>query len=93
MYLRDGLACRHCRRAVSVQAGALRGGEIKLCDDAATLDHVDPEGGHGPDNLVTCCAACNRAKGATTWGVGPHPPAPDALDVLIFRARHWPGQY
>lgn len=27
-----------------------------------TLDHVDPEQGNGPANLVTCCLPCNSAK-------------------------------
>lgn len=101
--LRDGEKCRYCGRKVEVQAGAWRAGhfdrgvprnvEIGLCDEAATIDHVDPEGGHGIENLVTCCAACNRTKGRAIWGIGPHPPLPDEMSILIFRAMHWPKQY
>lgn len=52
IYLRDGLACCYCGQGVE--------------DDAKlTLDHLTPHsrgGSNQPDNLVTCCHACNSLR-------------------------------
>lgn len=49
VYARDEFTCVYCVASV-VDAGA-------------ALDHVDPGGGNGEENLVTVCHACNGAKG------------------------------
>ncbi|HUG60377.1 MAG TPA: HNH endonuclease, partial [Methylomirabilota bacterium] len=54
IYTRDGFACRYC--------GRKRGHAVRL-----ELDHFYPVsrgGNDDPDNLVTACFDCNRAKGA-----------------------------
>jgi len=51
---------------------------------AATLDHVDPCGGNGPQNLVTCCFDCNTRKGhrtARAWRLE----AGDAAETAVLR--------
>lgn len=50
IYARDGFACAYCN-----------GKPLQL-----KLDHVDPRGGNGEDNLVTCCNYCNIMKGDRT---------------------------
>jgi hypothetical protein len=53
IYARDGYACRYC--------GRRRGHAVRL-----ELDHFYPfalGGSDRPDNLVTSCHTCNRAKG------------------------------
>jgi 5-methylcytosine-specific restriction endonuclease McrA len=53
VYARDGHTCRYC--------GRRRGHAVKL-----ELDHFFPHalgGSDHPNNLVTACRACNRAKG------------------------------
>lgn len=93
VYLRDGLRCRYCGEPVEVaEAGVRQDGRVYLTERAATLDHVDPAGGHCLSNLVTCCSACNAAKGCAVWSPGPHPALPPAEAVRDFRARYWPGQ-
>jgi 5-methylcytosine-specific restriction endonuclease McrA len=50
VFARDGWTCQYC--------GGVRG--------TLTLDHVIPRSRGGPsswDNIVTCCAPCNRRKG------------------------------
>lgn len=55
---RDGASCRYCYRIVnwSDRRGA----------DAATYDHVDPNGDNSFDNVVVACKGCNSAKHART---------------------------
>jgi len=51
IFMRDDYTCRYCGE---------RGGKLEC-------DHVVPVsrgGGHGDENLVTACFACNRAKWA-----------------------------
>ena len=58
---RDEWHCRYCGRAVILQ---WHGAPPLL---AATIDHVIPRSGGGktcPENLVTCCRACNQEKGS-----------------------------
>jgi hypothetical protein len=53
--LRDGLACRYCRRA--------------LLASTATIDHLTPVkrgGTNAPDNLGLACMPCNGDKGIRT---------------------------
>lgn len=53
IYHRDGFACVYC--GVTKAAGA-----------RLSLDHVTPRvrgGSHAATNLVTCCTACNVARG------------------------------
>ena len=56
-------ACIYCGRAVLL-------GRTPSDSDgglaAATLDHVNPAGGNGAKNLVTCCWDCNTSKGKRT---------------------------
>ena len=52
IYMRDGLACGYC--------GATIEDEAQL-----TLDHCTPRvkgGSNKPDNLITCCHACNSKR-------------------------------
>ena len=78
IYLRDGLACVWCGDGI---------------DDAATLtlDHCKPysKGGNNEAaNLLTCCAQCNRLRGARTLTAFAADVAgyiaADAADVLRF---------
>lgn len=43
-------------------------GPCVYCGDelANTVDHVDPDGGDGLDNVVSACRKCNTAKGKRT---------------------------
>lgn len=53
IYARDGYSCHYC------------GSRLRL-----TLDHKVPQsagGGHEDENLVTCCKACNSAKGSRSY--------------------------
>lgn len=76
---RDGFQCQYCAKS--------------LTSREATLDHVIPRSQGGKttwDNVVCCCAHCNRKKGGCT----PHearmvllsrPERPDWLPVLSFK--------
>lgn len=56
-------ACTYCGRAVLI--GRLPSdSESGLA--AAVVDHVDPNGGNKPKNLVTACWSCNAEKGKRT---------------------------
>jgi hypothetical protein len=55
---RDGDRCRYCGCGVRWTDRRGPGG--------ATYDHVDPEGGSGPENLVIACRGCNSRKGRRT---------------------------
>lgn len=52
IYARDAFACVYCGACV--------------LEEGAALDHVEPDGGNGEENLVTVCHACNRQKGPYT---------------------------
>lgn len=57
IYLRDGMACCYCGKAVEESA-------------RLTLDHLRPYskgGSNEPTNLVTCCHTCNSARGKRSW--------------------------
>lgn len=57
IYVRDGLACTWCGRAV--EAGA-----------QLTLDHLKPRkrgGGNHEINLITACIGCNAKRGLMSW--------------------------
>jgi 5-methylcytosine-specific restriction endonuclease McrA len=43
-------------------------GPCVYCGDdfASTVDHVDPAGGDGPENVVSACNHCNVSKGRRT---------------------------
>jgi 5-methylcytosine-specific restriction endonuclease McrA len=64
VFARDSWTCQYC--------GGVRG--------TLTLDHVIPRSRGGPstwDNIVTCCAPCNRRKGDRLPKVaGMHPMTP-----------------
>lgn len=47
------LPCHYCGDVVEAAAGY-------------SLDRVDPAGGYTPENVVTCCVTCNKAKNAMT---------------------------
>jgi 5-methylcytosine-specific restriction endonuclease McrA len=77
IFARDGWACQYC--------GSGHG--------TLTVDHVIPrsKGGHsGWDNIVTCCAPCNRRKGDhLPKVVGMHPrrkPKPPAPTIFVHVA-------
>jgi hypothetical protein len=56
IYLRDGIACMYC--GATVEDGAVM-----------TLDHITARsagGGHGAENLVTCCKKCNESRSDRT---------------------------
>lgn len=52
IYFRDSFDCVWCRGVFPLDEKGY----------GLTLDHVDPEHGNGPSNLVTCCLSCNSAK-------------------------------
>ena len=59
IYERDHCRCTYC--GCEVHPGASTSDPA-----AATLDHLECHSAGGkwdPSNLVTCCAACNRARG------------------------------
>ncbi len=65
VFARDRWTCQYCGR----ERGNL------------TVDHVIPRskgGGSGWDNIVTCCAPCNRRKGDRLPATGQHGAAPQA---------------
>jgi len=76
---RDNFECQYCARELSVRE--------------ATLDHVMPRSRGGKtswDNIVCCCAACNRKKGGRTpaearKALRSKPGRPDWLPVLTIR--------
>jgi hypothetical protein len=51
IYERDDWTCVYC--------------SYNLRDGSPTLDHLDPNGGNDPKNLVCCCKDCNRKKSDT----------------------------
>jgi hypothetical protein len=62
IYARDGYRCVWCLALVAPPAGLGSRRRPRL----ATLDHVLPRtrgGSNHHSNLVTCCAACNEARG------------------------------
>ena len=62
IYLRDGLSCVYCQITLA-DLLAERG------ENFLTLDHIKAKqhgGCNSPHNLVTCCYACNAAKGRST---------------------------
>lgn len=84
---RDGDRCRYCGRGVRWTDRRGSGG--------ATYDHVDPEGGSGPENLVIACRGCNSGKGRRTpeqAGMTLHPPGWH-LDATQVVSRSDPSQF
>ncbi|GAC1323614.1 MAG: HNH endonuclease [Thermoleophilaceae bacterium] len=77
IFARDRWACQYC--------GAGHG--------SLTIDHVIPRskgGGSSWDNIVTCCAPCNRRKGdSLPRQAGMHPrqkPAPPSATIFVHVA-------
>jgi 5-methylcytosine-specific restriction endonuclease McrA len=77
IFARDGWTCQYC--------GTARG--------TLTVDHVIPRskgGTSGWDNIVTCCAPCNRRKGDhLPKSVGMHPkrkPSPPSPTIFVHVA-------
>lgn len=76
---RDGLQCQYCAKHLSARE--------------ATLDHLLPRSQGGKtlwDNVVCCCATCNRKKGGRTPAEAKmtlmrKPVRPDWLPVLTIR--------
>lgn len=50
IYARDHFRCVYCQEKGK-----------RIC-----LDHIDPDGGNGEENLVACCWDCNHDKGSET---------------------------
>ncbi len=59
IYLRDECACVWCGHT------ALRVAPDGKPPALLTLDHLEPDGGHRIDNLVTSCDSCNFARKRT----------------------------
>ena len=79
IFQRDGYHCVYCGEVFDVEA--------------LTLDHVEPKmrGGDRSDgNLVTCCRACNLAKGGQpAWAYLAE--RPEVREVFLRSAVHvWP---
>lgn len=55
IYFRDDFDCVYCRCVFPIDTKGY----------GLTLDHVDPNGGNEPSNLVTCCRQCNSEKRRT----------------------------
>lgn len=53
------VCCEVCDRPVALEPAAWRTDAGR----AVTLDHLDPAGGNGLQNLQVACLRCNRAKG------------------------------
>jgi 5-methylcytosine-specific restriction endonuclease McrA len=77
VFARDRWTCQYC--------GGIRG--------TLTIDHVIPRSRGGPsswDNIVTCCAPCNRRKGdRLPKQANMHPrnkPAPPAATIFVHVA-------
>ena len=51
IYMRDCFQCRYCGKLMNPLS------------DELTLDHVNPDGDDGDDNLATACRTCNSRKG------------------------------
>jgi 5-methylcytosine-specific restriction endonuclease McrA len=76
---RDNFQCQYCSRELTVKE--------------ATLDHVVPRSQGGKttwENIVCCCAACNRKKGGRTpkearMALLSKPVRPDWLPVLHIK--------
>lgn len=63
IYQRDGWRCVWCRAKVAAGTDPDR---VRLHRALATLDHMLPRnrgGNNAASNLLTCCAACNAARG------------------------------
>lgn len=81
IYLRDGGTCQYCRRSVPLEE--------------CTFDHVVPRVRGGKTcwtNVVLCCIACNRAKGARTpdqagMRLRRPPRVPDDIPYVVFKLR------
>jgi 5-methylcytosine-specific restriction endonuclease McrA len=56
IFLRDNCICQYC----GFDGRGFMGWK------QLTIDHVDPQGGNGLNNLVTCCHHCNSVKGKRT---------------------------
>ena len=76
VFARDGWACQYCGARTSL-----------------TVDHVIPRSKGGPstwENIVTCCAPCNRRKGDhLPKSVGMHPkrkPSPPSPTIFVHVA-------
>lgn len=90
IYMRDKYTCLAC--------GASPSDDVRL-----SLDHLEPNGGNRPSNLVTLCLSCNSARRdtpAAEWSRGFAARAQKAvvkpLDrsaaLAVAKAR-WPGRY
>jgi hypothetical protein len=47
------------------------------------VDHIDPQGGDGPDNLCLACPTCNLSKGVATSSADPE----TGEEVSLFNPR------
>lgn len=76
---RDGYRCVYCARSLPAEE--------------LTVDHVEPRmrgGDHSEGNLVTCCRACNVAKGgAPAWAYLARRPEQRA-NFLELATAVWP---
>lgn len=75
IYCRDGFACLYCGAGVeNCQARGFGPNDpreaCQVTSVQLTLDHLTPRvrgGGNREDNLITCCMACNTARGKRPW--------------------------
>lgn len=77
IYVRDGYRCGYCGH--------------KFHADELTLDHIFPKskgGSNSWDNLVSCCAPCNRRKDNRTPEEAGMPLLKRPLPVTVHTSRH-----
>lgn len=88
---RGGMAvrCRYCGAALIL--GGMPG-DSEWGRRAATIDHVDPDGGNDPSNLVACCWQCNVNKGRSKAGA-PKERVPTASEARSILRRLAPSQW
>lgn len=70
IYLRDGVSCVYCGIGPDSPIDDTTSFNQARRERKLTLDHLKPRqagGSNEPNNLVTCCAACNGAKQHSKW--------------------------
>jgi hypothetical protein len=54
---------------------------------AMEVEHIDPNGGGGLDNLCLSCGNCNRSKGIVTNAIDPQ--TGETVPFFNPRTQHW----
>ena len=71
VWARDNDICFYCGRTCTEEGNT---------DSARTVDHKNPTGGNGLDNLVTACRKCNLEKSNL-------PPAEGCIIMRAFEVK------